>query len=202
MSGQDVDPEIEGEIFEQLLEEIPTLLRVKRFALNLDRVHWFASLGDTLTPEIRRNARDYLDLLGFPEAEITPMTSFEEAADAALSMDLDTESWAQEEQLRVGLVARSLEQMDEAALNVALTHAASLAADNIREALEDIAAIWDLEEGPLLNLLTGSAVQAVHQAALVLTAAETDPHPFAYKFRLYEAGKWPIGLAGLSFNIF
>ncbi len=202
MSHDDFDPDFDGEMFEQLLEEIPTLLRVKRFALNLDRVHWYASLGDALSEETIDTARNYLDLLGFPEAAVTPMTSFEEASDAALSMDLDSEAWAQEEQLRVGLVARTLEQMDEAALNVALTHASSLASDNIREALEDIAAIWDLEEGPLLNLLTGSAVQAVHHAALVLTAGETDPHPFAHKFRLFEAGKWPIGLAGLSFNIF
>ena len=124
------------------------------------------------------------------------------AEDAAASLDLDSEGWIQEEQLRAALISEALEHMDETALQVALTHAASLAADNIRESFEDVAAIWDLEEGPLLNAATGAAVQSVHQAALLLAVGETDPHPFGLKFRLFEAGRWPIGLAGTSFNIF
>jgi hypothetical protein len=29
-----------------------------------------------------------------------------------------------------------------------------------------------------------------------------DEHPFALKFRLLEAGRWPIALVGASFSLF
>jgi hypothetical protein len=50
-------------------------------------------------------------------------------------------------------------------------------------------------------------VQSAHQAALVLVAAadpdfEAEHHPFAAKFRLFEFGRWPVGVIGRSFNLF
>ena len=58
------------------------------------------------------------------------------------------------------------------------------------------------------NLSVGSAVQAAHNAALTLLAAAADPdldadeHMFALKYRLFEQGRWPVSVVGLSFNIF
>ena len=51
------------------------------------------------------------------------------------------------------------------------------------------------------------AVEAAHKAALVLIAAadpafDADDHPFTAKFRLFEFGRWPVGLIGSSFNLF
>ncbi len=104
--------------------------------------------------------------------------------------------------MRAALVSQALEQMDESALQMALTHAASSAADGIRDAFENISAIWDLEDEHLQTAATGAAIQAVHQAALFLAAGEEETHPLALKYRFFEAGHWPIGVAGTSFNFF
>ena len=37
---------------------------------------------------------------------------------------------------------------------------------------------------------------AAYAAALALAAHAGDQHPFAVKFRLYEAGRWPLGILG------
>ena len=49
---------------------------------------------------------------------------------------------------------------------------------------------------------------ALNWAACTLLAAAADPeldadeHLFALKFRLFEQGRWPVSVIGLSFNIF
>jgi hypothetical protein len=201
-SEEDEALEVDDQLFEDLREEIPTLIAIKRFALSLDRVPWFSTLGEAMGPELRACSRRYLDELGFPEAEMTPIASWEEASDAAASLDWDSDAWSREEQLRASMIDQALAQMDESALQVALTHAASLAADGIREGLENIAAIWDLEDQTLETAATGAALQAVHNAALLLAAGQGETHPFALKFQMFESGRWPIGVAGTSFNLF
>jgi hypothetical protein len=37
---------------------------------------------------------------------------------------------------------------------------------------------------------------------LVLAAGAGEDHAFVYKFRLFERGRWPISIAGASFNLF
>ena len=63
---------------------------------------------------------------------------------------------------------------------------------------------------------SGSASQACHHAALTLLAAgiddpyadpddppvDPDNHPFMLRFRLFERGRWPLGITGNSLNIF
>lgn len=202
LSEEDEDLDVDPSLFEDLREEIPTLMAIKRFSLSLDRIPWFSALGEALSPEVKSRARNYLDELGFPEVELTPIASWEEAADAAASLDWDSESWSREEQLRASLIDDALAHMEESALQVALTHVAAMAAEGIRDALENISAIWDLDDENLETAATGAAIQAVHNGALVLAAGGEETHPFALKFSLYEEGRWPIGVAGSSFNLF
>jgi hypothetical protein len=72
----------------------------------------------------------------------------------------------------------------------------------LKDHIENIAAIWDVENENLMNAAAGAAVQASHHAALVLAADVEEEHPLALKFRLFEMGRWPIGIAGSTFNIF
>ena len=54
-----------------------------------------------------------------------------------------------------------------------------------------------------MRLATGAAVQTCHQAALLLAAQGGAPdHPFALKLQLFEHGRWPLGIVGMSLNIF
>ena len=48
----------------------------------------------------------------------------------------------------------------------------------------------------------GAAAQAAYQAALVLATDGEADHPFALKFRLFEAGRLPLGITGNTFNLF
>ena len=75
------------------------------------------------------------------------------------------------------------------------------------ESMEQASFIWDVEDEAQKQLAVGAAVQAAHQAALVLIAAadpgfDADDHPFTAKFRLFEFGRWPVGVIGSSFNLF
>jgi len=187
---------------EAIIEHIPALVEVRKFAARLDTMRWFEDVGERMTEELTAEIDAYLQALGFPHVEAARIESWEDAAAAAESLDWDTQGWEAEEQLRAGLVADALETMDEEALSVALTHVAARLGGVLQEHLENIDAIWDVEDPSLLNAASGAAIQAAHNAALVLAAGGDQDHPFALKFRLFEYGRWPIGLAGSTFNIF
>lgn len=195
-------PGLEGAALEQLLSEIPALINLKRFAMVIDRVSWFSTIGERMTPEIAGIARDYLDGLGFPDADLAAITSFEEASDAAETLDWDSAAWEIEEQLRAGLVVDALALIDEEGLQVALAHITSTTSEGLQDAMANLAALWDVEDQTLITAATGAVVQTVYNAALLLAAGGEETHPFALKYRLFELGRWPIGVHGRSLNLF
>lgn len=194
--------ELEGAELEKLLSEIPALINLKRFAFVVDKVDWFHAIGENLTDEVRTLSRDYLDGLGFPDADLAVITSFEEASDAAETLDWDSAAWEIEEQLRAGLVVDALQHLEEEGLKVALAHITSKTSEGLQDAMDNLAAIWDVEDEMLVTAATGAVVQTVYNAALLLAAGGEETHPFALKYRLYELGRWPIGVHGRSFNLF
>jgi hypothetical protein len=66
-----------------------------------------------------------------------------------------------------------------------------------------IAAARDGVADPALSrVAAGAATQAAYQAALARAAGSPDSHPFAIKFRLFAAGRWPLGLVSDTFHLF
>lgn len=192
---------------EALERELPALSRLSRFARGLDQIPWFANLGEPLTPGARAVARRYADSLGFPEADVAILIDWEDAAAAAESLDWHSPAWEAEELLRADLTARALDILSEEALKLSMALVAERVADPAREAMEEASAIWDVTDEAARQLAVGAAVQAAHQTALLLIAAndpsfEADDHPFAAKFQLFEFGRWPVGVVGNSFNLF
>ncbi|SDM17631.1 hypothetical protein [Maricaulis salignorans] len=190
--------------FTRLLEEIPLLYKARAFAESLNANTWFSRLGEPLDPRDRTLARAYLDGLGFPEAEPALLSDWSEAATAAESLDRDPVGWEAEEMLRAGLITRVLERLDEEAVNVALSQVGSKTHDSSRDAVEEAASIDDIEDMELVHAAAGALAQAANGAALVIMAeAEDDdpPHPFLARWRLFARGRWPVGLAGASYNI-
>jgi hypothetical protein len=53
----------------------------------------------------------------------------------------------------------------------------------------------------LTRVASGAAAQACHQAALAIAAAAGPDHLFAMKFRLFAAGRWPLGIVGDRFFV-
>ena len=192
---------------EALERELPALARIRRFAHALERIPWFANLGEPLTPGARAAARLYTEGLGFPDAESAILVDWDDAAGAAESVDWNSPAWEAEELLRADLTGRALETLSEDALNIGMALIADRVSEPAREQMEQASFIWDVEDEAQKQLAVGAAVQAAHQAALVLLAAadpsfEADDHPFTAKFRLFEFGRWPVGVVGSSFNLF
>lgn len=199
---QDDDDEItlSDDELDALEEEIPLLKGVRLFAEEAATMPWFAGLGEPIDRETLALARSYLDGLGFPDADVAQIENWEDAADAAANLDFDTAQWEAEESLRVGLAAEALEYMSEEALAIGLTHVSAILGARIRAAAEEAA--QGLADDELLNAAVGAAIQAAHGAALSLIADSDEDHPFRRKFALFARGRWPIGIAGLSFNLF
>ena len=193
--------------FEALERELPGLGVLSRFARSVANIPWFANLGEPLTPGARAAAEKYLEGLGFSHADVAILVDWEDAAAAAESLDWQSAAWEAEELLRADLTALALEQLSEQALQISMTMIADKVAGPAKEAMEQAAFIWDMEDEASKTLAVGSAVQAAHGAALALLAAsdpefDADTHPFAAKFQLFEFGRWPVGVAGSSFNLF
>lgn len=192
----------------ELLErELPALSRVSRFARGIGAIPWFANLGEPLTPGARAAAGRYVEGLGFPGAETAILIDWDDAAAAAETVGWQSPAWEAEELLRADLTERALEFLSEEALQIAMAMVADRAAGPAREAMEQASCIWDIEDEAARQLAVGAAVQAAHQAALTLIAAndpgfDAENHPFAAKFKLFEFGRWPVGIVGSSFNLF
>ena len=198
MDDQDLDA---------LERELPNLTRVGRFARGLDRIPWFANLGERLTPGARAAARRYADGLGFPDADIAILPDWADALAAAETGDWNGPAWEAEELLRADLTARALDLVSEEALKIAMTMIADQVGQAAEPAAREAASIWDVDEEEAVRLAVGGASQAAHQAALALILAsdpdfEADNHPFAAKFQLFEFGRWPVGVSGMSINLF
>ncbi len=184
------------------LADLPQLAAVARFARLIGSVGWFRALGEPLGGTDRATAEAYASALGFPDAYVATVANWEEAEAVAGNTDWNSDWWEVEEQLRAALTTEAAALVGEEALEFALTHVAARAADVVREAAEAASMHGGVADDELVRAAAGAAVQACHQAALVLAADGEPDHPFALKFRLFEAGRWPLGIAGTTLNLF
>ena len=205
MHDEDEDPDhivLSDDDLDALEEEIPLLRGVRAFAEEAALMPWFANLGRPLDKEVKALSRAYLDGLGFPDAEVARITEWEDALDAASGFDFDNPQWEAEEGLRAALANEALERLSEHGLTIALTHVSAVLGERIGSAVREAASFAEIDDDELLNSAAGAAIQAAHNAVLALIAEEDADHPFHRKFALFTHGRWPIGLAGLSFNLF
>jgi hypothetical protein len=184
------------------LSDWPGLQAVASFARMVAEVGWFGRLGAEIESDEIDWAERYLQGLGFPDVDVAPVADWEEAEAAARNPDWNSDWWEAEEQLRAALLADAIERSDEETVMLALTHVASQASEAVLLAAEAAAARFGVEDEALIRAAAGAATQACYHAALVLAAEADEEHPFALKYRLYESGRWPLGVIGRSFNLF
>ncbi len=190
-----------------LFDEIPRLQRARAFIASLEHIPFFGRLGEPLDEGDRVAARAYLDGLGFPHAEVAPLADWQEAADAALSLDQDPEGWEAEEMLRAGLADAALSRLEPAALDAAVQAVGEAVAQAAQEGAAHAAALWDMRDDALQTAAAGAAARAAHSSLLAVMARddeddEAEHHPLSALFTLFARGRWPVGLAGLTFNLF
>lgn len=182
--------------------------RLGRLSGLIRRIGWFGRAGTPLDRQTIAFARHYLETLGFPDAHVAAVEDWQDAALAAQTQDYDSPAWDSEEQLRASLTQAALDHYGEDALGAAFDAIAAVAAPVAAEAAQDLADRMGIDDDGFLEAAVGAAVQACHQAALVLLAGDDQTDmaqagvPFAWRFRLFEMGRWPLGVAGSSFNIF
>ena len=205
----------DAESLNALQAEIPILAILRSFADEACRQPWFTELGEPLEASVKNMARAYLDGLGYPDAEAAPMMNWDDALDAALSLDINSAGWEAEEQLRAALVDAALTQVSEEGLGVLLAHLAAQLSETLHELAEEALYMADELPDHVIDLAVGAGQQAAYGAALVLAASGTgEPdntsddtsdillHPLMLKYRLFAAGRWPLTLTGQTLNIF
>ena len=184
-------------------EAHPALTLVSRFIAAAGAPFWFSAVGQDIRPALRRDAQEWLDALGFPDAVPIGLRDWTEAAEAAESTGIDDPAFEAEEQLRAALTSEAVDLVGEDAVTVARTHLGAELGPRIGEAAQNAIRIWGLDDMELANAAAGAGVQACHNAALLLLAGRADEmHAFALKYRLFERGRWPVALIGSSLHLF
>lgn len=197
--------ESDDDFFEEwdVTEDWPTLPLVRRFIVALGRINWLANVGAGLSDSAREDGQRYLDALGFPDVDLFAVPSWEDAADAAMNMGLDSPAWEAEEQMRIALAGTATDLLGEDVVEFLLTHVSAQIGKTVRATTEETAALWDVADEGLMTAVAGDIIRSAHQVVLLIAiGSDEEDHPFALKFRLFEHGHWPIGVSGNTFHIF
>lgn len=180
----------------------PDLAAIARFAAALGRASWFAAVGQELTEGERREALDYLTALGLGNATLTTAPDWRAAEAATRSPDWNPTWWNAEEAERRALLKNAEVRWGERGLMAALTRVTD-EATRLTLGAAAVAATRDgIADATLTRVAAGAATQAAYHAALVLAAGSSSDHAFTIKYRLFAAGRWPLGLVGDTFHLF
>jgi hypothetical protein len=179
-----------------------TLETVAALARRAATASWFAAVGETLTDAERADAACYLDALGFAGVAIDGVADWRQAQALADAPDWDPAWWNEEERLRGALLDAASARHGRGPLLAALSRATRGASDAAhgQAALATVRA--GIADPALARAAAGAATQACYLAALAASAAVDAEHPFLAKFRLFEAGRWPLGIVAGRFRLF
>ncbi len=175
---------------------------VAQFAGALSRISWFAAVGQALKGGEARDGRAYLRALGFSDGELHAVSTWQEAERITRAPDWNQAWWDGEERLRLSLLEDLYKALGQHPTWSALTRVTDEATKVTLEAAAVAAARDGIADPALTRVAAGAASQAAYQAALARMAGAGEDHAFAAKFRLFAAGRWPLGLIGSTFYVF
>jgi hypothetical protein len=166
-------------------------------------VRWFARLGLPLTPGDIAGARAYLAALGYPSAlPVLAVNDWHEAERIVRDPDWDSAWWNREQQERDRLQADVEGRLGSAGIIERLTAATDLAADTIHAAAIIAAASAASGGEAMVRAASGAAAMALHEFTLAQLAGCGPGHLFMRKYRLFESGRWPLGVLRGAFHLF
>jgi hypothetical protein len=179
------------------------LTSVARFAGSLRGVSWFAAVGQDLTASELREAQDYARALGLGDLLIKEARDWRAAERATRDPDWDARWWQAEDGERLALMDYLKRAAAPHEVMAALTRVTEEASAIVLGAAAVAASRDGIADQALARVAAGAATQAAYQAALALAARRDDAtHVFAIKFRLFAAGRWPLGIVGGTLHIF
>ena len=152
-------------------------------ATSISQASWFAAVGEPMLEAERAEAWACLSGLSWPALAIEPVVDWPSVERLANGPDWDTAWWDTEETLRRSLMAEAEVKWGREETLAALTHTVQKTSDVVHGA-------------------AAAATQSCHQAAVAILAGGAAEHPFRIKFRLFVAGRFPLGPIGGSFRVF
>ena len=178
-----------------LVTDLPrTLLR--SFDAEIKAASWFAALGEPLTDGNLAQARTYASAV-----EVVGVTSWPEAEAFLKSPNASLDWWDREEALRKSMLAEAESRHPERALWTSLTELTTEVGDLVHGKAATATARAGNAAPASIHVAAGAASQAIYQLA-VARLAGNDASLFESKFRLFAAGRWPLGIEGFRLFLF
>ena len=154
-----------------------------------------------LTDGDRADADAYARTLGLGAMVLGQAHDWPEAERVLKAPDWSPAWWDREEVLRRALLAKAETRYPERALWTALTELTSETGDLVHGKAATAAARMGHAAAASIHVAAGAAAQAVYLLALA-RLAEDAASPFESKFRLFAAGRWPLGVVGSTLVLF
>ena len=178
------------------------LAAVAAFAESLRHVSWFAAVGQELTDGERDEAADYVRAIGFQRRDCPRRANGAPPRPRHATRNGAARGGTPKSAPAPTCSRAPATTHGAHALMTALSRVTLEASDVVLGAASIADARSAIADPALARVAAGAATQAAYQAGLALAAEAGDMHPFAIKFRLFAAGRWPLGLVGDTFQIF
>lgn len=162
---------------------------------------WFAALGEPLTEGDRADANAYATALGLGTLVLGQASDWPEAERVLKAPDWSPAWWNREEQLRRRLLAEAEARYPERTLWTALTELTTEAGEIVHGKAAAAASRMGGAAKASVHVAAGAAAQAAYQLALARLVSD-HASPFESKFRLFAAGRWPLGVVGSTLVLF
>jgi len=157
---------------------------------------WFAALGEPLTAGDLADARAYAGAI-----EVVGAKSWPEAEDFLKSSTASLDWWNREETRRKSLLAEAEARHPGRALWTSLSELTTETGDLVHGKAATAAARAGNAAAASIHVAAGAASQAIYQLAVARLAGKK-ASPFESKFRLFAAGRWPLGVVGSRLILF
>ncbi|MBM3651038.1 MAG: hypothetical protein FJX11_24960 [Alphaproteobacteria bacterium] len=162
---------------------------------------WFAALGEPFTGGDRADAEAYAASLDVGALELGQAHDWPEAERVLQAPDWSKEWWDREEAARRALLAEAQKHHPERALWTALTELTTATGEIVHGKAAAAVARMGGAAKASIHVAAGAASQAVYQLALA-RLVQAPSSPFESKFRLFAAGRWPLGVVGTRLVLF
>ena len=174
---------------------------IERLKGEIRTAAWFAALGEPLTDGDRADADAYVRALGLGALVLGQAHDWPEAERVLKAPDWSPGWWDREEAQRRHLLTAVEARYPERALWTALTELTTETGEIVHGKAATAASRMGGAAKASIHVAAGAAAQAAYQLALARLAQDT-ASPFESKFRLFAAGRWPLGVMGSTLILF
>lgn len=158
---------------------------------------WFAAVGEAPTPAEREEAVIAAEDVG----PIAAVADWETARALIQGTGWNREWWRARELRRRDLLSAAEARLGASAALAELSEVMRVAGDRVHGAAAIAATRAGLADPGLARAAAGAATEATYLAALARLAGRPDP-AFEAGFRLFQAGRWPLGPIDGAFRLF